>query len=113
MANYISHVPPGASSGQGNQPALSAPELPADLLCGTCRFGPVHPAKCSAAPSRLRAFETMARLVTGKEDTFFQLIQEQDSLFLSGLFSRRHAVAEMRVGSRERWPWRIRRDLLR
>ena len=25
----------------------------------------------------------MARLVTGKEDTFFQLIQEQDSLFLS------------------------------
>ena len=30
---------------------------------------------------------SMARLVTGIEDTGFQLIQEQDSLFLSGLFS--------------------------
>ncbi|GEM_PF-2325580 len=41
----------------------------------------------------------MARLVSGIEDPVFQLIQEQDSLFLSGrLFASRRAVAEMRAG---------------
>ena len=32
-------------------------------------------------------FVAMSRLVTGIEDMGFQLIQEQDSLFLSGLFA--------------------------
>jgi len=41
--------------------------------------------------------KTTARLVTGIEDSGFQLIQEQYSLFLSGLFASRHAVADMRA----------------